>query len=36
MEDRMAKCRDFGLIYYYRTSEKARIEAEKMQQALTF
>jgi hypothetical protein len=35
-EDRMAHCRNFGLIYYYRASEKARIEAEKMQQAISF
>jgi hypothetical protein len=35
-EERIEQCSKFGLIYYYRSSEKARREAEKMQQALTF
>jgi hypothetical protein len=36
IEERIEKCSPFGLIYYYRTKEKARKEAEKMQQAFSF
>jgi hypothetical protein len=36
IEERIEKCSSFGLIYYYRSSEKARKEAEKRQQAFSF
>lgn len=36
IEARMEKCKPFGLIYYYRTSEKARMRAEQIQHSIDF
>ena len=36
LAEKMAKCQAFGFIYYYRTSEKARVQAEKIQQSIDF
>ena len=33
---KIEKCKAFGLIYYFRESEKARLKAEMMQNALDF
>lgn len=33
---RMEKCKPFGLIYYYRTSEKAKMRAEQIQHSIDF
>ncbi len=35
-EEKLEKCKAFGLIYYYRTSEKAREKAAKLQNAINF
>lgn len=36
IEAKMEKCKPFGLIYYYRTSEKARMRAEQIQHSIDF
>ena len=35
-EERIQRCQEFGVIYYYRTSEKAKQEADRMQRAFSF
>lgn len=34
--EKIEKCKSFGLIYYFRDSEKAKLKAEKMQNSLEF
>lgn len=36
IEAKMEKCKPFGLIYYYRTKEKARMKAEQIQHSIDF
>lgn len=36
IEERMSKCKPFGLIYYYRSSEKAKKKAEGVQHSIDF
>lgn len=35
-DEKLEKCKAFGMIYYYRSSEKAREKAERMQTAIPF
>ena len=34
--EKMEKCKTFGLVFYFRDSEKAKLKAEKMQNSLEF
>ena len=36
IEEKMAKCKQFGLIYYYRSSEKAKMKANAAQHSIDF
>lgn len=36
IEAKMEKCKPFGLIYYYRSSEKAKMKAERIQHSIDF
>ncbi|MBQ0057873.1 MAG: hypothetical protein KBT20_09475 [Bacteroidales bacterium] len=36
IEEKMNKCKPFGLIYYYRKSEKARMKADQIQNSIDF